>query len=76
MRNKILIFMAGLLLISLNVFADDVSIDSSGNVRTGVSNSNAELEVTGGSGEGGILGSASGTGASGVYGINTTYGNY
>ena len=61
---------------SFNVFADDVSIDSSGNVKTGVSNANAELEVTGASGEGGILGSASGTGASGVYGINTTYGNY
>lgn len=76
MMKKIMIFMAGLLLISLNVFADDVSIDSDGNVKTGVANANAELEVTGASGEGGILGSASGTGASGVYGINTTYGDY
>jgi hypothetical protein len=51
MKKKILIIMAGLLLISLNVFADDVSIDSSGNVKTGVSNANAELEVTDGLGE-------------------------
>jgi len=76
MKRKILILIAGLLLISLNAFADDVSIDSSGNVRTGVSNTNAELEVAGGSGEGGILGTTSGTGASGVYGINTSYGDY
>jgi hypothetical protein len=76
MKRGILILIAGLLLISHNVFADDVSIDSSGNVKTGVSNSNAELEVTGGSGEGGILGTASGTGASGVYGVNTSYGDY
>lgn len=74
--KKIIILIGVLLLMVSNIFADDVSIDSSGNVKTGVSNANAELEVTGASGEGGILGSASGTGASGVYGINTTYGNY
>jgi hypothetical protein len=76
MKKKILIIMAGLLLISLNVFADDVSIDSSGNVKTGVANTNAELEVTGGSAEGAIRGMTSGTGASGVYGINTTYSDF
>jgi len=76
MKKIKMIFMAGLLLISLNVFADDVSIDSNGNVKTGVSNSNAELEVTGGSGEGGILGTTSGTGATGVTGTNTTYNNF
>ncbi|MDH4232600.1 MAG: hypothetical protein OEW04_11310 [Nitrospirota bacterium] len=37
--------------ISLNVFADDVSRGSGGNVKTGVSNTNAELEAAGGSGE-------------------------
>jgi hypothetical protein len=77
MKRKVLIFIAGLLFISLRVFAqDDVSIDSSGNVKTGVSNTNGNLEVTGGSGEHGIVGSSSGTGAAGMYGINTTYGNY
>ncbi len=76
MKKTIFILMAVFMLTGFKVFADDVSIDSSGNVKTGVSNANAELEVTGASGEGGILGSASGTGASGMYGINTTYGNY
>lgn len=76
MKIRIVVLFVLFLLAASNVLADDVSIDSSGNVKTGVSNTNAELEVTGGSGEGGILGSASGTGASGVYGINTTYGNY
>jgi hypothetical protein len=77
MKGKVLILIAGLLLMSLNVFAqDDVSIDSNGNVKTGVSNTNGNLEVTGASGEHGIVGSTSGTGAAGVYGINTTYGNY
>jgi hypothetical protein len=75
MTKGILILMAGLLLISLNVFAqDDVSIDSSGKTTTGVTNTNGHLEVTGPSGKSSIVGSASGTGASGVYGINN--GNY
>ena len=74
--KKLLIILAGLLLMSLNVFADDVSIDSSGNVKTGVSNTNAELEVTGASAEGAIRGMTSGTGASGVYGVNTSFGDY
>jgi hypothetical protein len=77
MNKKILIFMAGLLLISNTVFAqDDVSIDSNGNVKTGVTNTSGNLEVTGASGEHGIVGSTSGTGAAGVYGINTTNNNY
>jgi hypothetical protein len=58
------------------VYADDVSIDSEGNVTTGVANPNANLEVTGASAEDAIVGSASGTGAAGVYGINTDNGNY
>jgi hypothetical protein len=77
MRKIILIFMAGLLLISNTVFAqDDVSIDSNGNVKTGVTNTSGNLEVTGASGEHGIVGSTNGTGAAGVYGINTTNNNY
>ncbi|RJR18073.1 MAG: DUF1566 domain-containing protein [Nitrospiraceae bacterium] len=76
MIGKIVTISIWILFLAANGFADDVSIDSSGNIRTGVANANAELEVTGASGEGGILGSASGTGASGVYGINTTSGNY
>jgi hypothetical protein len=72
MIRKVLIFIAGLLLISLPVFAqDDVSIDSNGNVRTGVSAS-GNFEVTGASGENGIVGATSGTGAVGVYGENTS----
>jgi len=71
--KKIFIIMVGLLLISLNVFAqDDVSIDSDGNVITGVSNTDGNLEVTGASGEDAIVGSTSGTGAAGVYGEHTT----
>ncbi|RJR19581.1 MAG: hypothetical protein C4581_04845 [Nitrospiraceae bacterium] len=76
MIRKISVVALCIILLAINAFADDVSIDSSGNVKTGVSNANAEFEVTGGSGEGGILGSASGTGASGVYGINTSFGDY
>ena len=73
MKN-ILGLVVGLVLLSLNVFADDVSIDSNGNVTTGVSNTNANLEVTGASGEDAIIGSASGTGAAGVYGEHRTGG--
>lgn len=62
--------------LSLPVAADDVSIDSSGNVRTGVSNTNGNFEVTGGSGEHAIVGSTSGTWAAGLYGVNSTYGTY
>jgi len=77
MKKTVIIVMMGLLLISLNVFAqDDVSIDSDGNVWTGVSNSSGNLAVFGASGEDAIVGSASGTGSAGVYGINTDNGNY
>jgi hypothetical protein len=75
MMNKVFLTLISLLLLTSSVFADDVSIDSDGNVETGVSSS-ANLEVTGASGEDAILGSASGTGAAGVYGVNTTYDNY
>jgi len=76
MTIRIVVLFVLSLLAASNVFADDVTIDSSGNVRTGVSNSNAELEVTGGSAEGAIRGMTSGTGASGVYGVNTSFGDY
>jgi len=70
MKITILVLVAGLLLTGVNTFADDVTIDSNGNITTGSSGS-GNLEVTGASGEDAIVGSASGTGASGVYGINT-----
>jgi uncharacterized protein YbdZ (MbtH family) len=58
----------------MNAHAEDVTIDGDGNLTTGSSNTNANLEVTGSSGEDGIIGSASGTGAAGVYGEHTTGG--
>ena len=77
MYKTICIVLMGLLLISLNALAqDDVSIDSDGNVSTGVSNTNGNLEVTGASGEDAIVGSASGTGAAGMYGVRTDNSNY
>jgi hypothetical protein len=76
MKKILLMLIAGLLLIGVNVFANDVSIDSDGNVTTGVSNPNANLEVIGASGEDAIQGSASGTGGAGVYGENATSGDY
>jgi len=56
--------------------AQDISIDSSGNLTTGSTNSNGNMEVTGASGQDSIVGSTSGTGAAGVYGGNTSSGNY
>ncbi|KPK01758.1 MAG: hypothetical protein AMK71_04385, partial [Nitrospira bacterium SG8_35_4] len=77
MKKKIMMYLMGLMLMSHPVFADDVLIDSSGNVKTGVSNTNGgNLEVTGASAEDAIMGFSSGTSAAGVDGINTTYGNF
>jgi hypothetical protein len=77
MKKIAMIMMVVMLLSASNVFAlDDVLIDSSGNVTIGISNSNANLEVTGASGEHGVVGETSGSGAAGVYGINTTNNNY
>ena len=74
--KKLLVMLSGILLLfGANALADDVSIDSSGNVTTGVSSS-GNLEVTGASAEKAIVGQSSGTGGSGVYGINTTSGSY
>ncbi len=75
MNKTCFMLMMSLLLIGVSAFADDVSIDSSGNVETGVSNTSANLEVTGALEENAIAGSTSGTGAAGVYGENTTSGN-
>lgn len=74
--KKILILTAIIILISITTFADDVTIDSSGNMTTGTSATDGNLEVIGSSGEDGIVGSTSGTGAAGVYGVNTTNSNY
>ena len=76
MKKTMLFLMMVFLLTGSYAFANDVSIDSDGNVTTGISNTDANLEVTGASGEDGIVGSTSGTGAAGVYGENTTSGNY
>jgi len=76
MNKKILALTFGFIFLALNAFGQDVTIDDSGNVTTGTSNTNANLEVIGESGEDGIVGSASGTGRSGVYGINTSNNNY
>jgi hypothetical protein len=76
MNKQILAIILGILLIALNVPAQDVTIDGSGNVTTGTSNTNANLEVTGESGEDGIVGSASSIGRSGVYGINSSNNSY
>jgi hypothetical protein len=75
MKKKISVLIIGFLLISSTVFADDVSIDSDGNVITGISSS-GNLEVTGASAEKAVVGLASGTGGTGVHGKNITYGNY
>ena len=60
--KKIVIFIGVILLFASGVFANDVSIDSTGNVTTGTSNTDANLEVLGASGEHGIVGETSGTG--------------
>ncbi|MBI5664778.1 MAG: hypothetical protein HZC49_06795 [Nitrospirae bacterium] len=73
--KHIIILIGAVLLLASNVFADDVYIDSSGNVTTGVPSA-GNLEVTGSSAEKAIVGQSSGTGGAGVYGINSTYGNY
>jgi hypothetical protein len=62
MKKSVCFILLCVLLLSPFVFADDVSIDSSGNVETGVSD-NADLEVTGASAEDAIVGSASRKGA-------------
>ena len=72
MKKPVFIFIAGLLLLCASAFAQDVIIDSDGNVTTGSSNTDGNLEVIGSSGEHGIVGSSSGTMAAGVYGVNTT----
>ena len=74
MKKTILVLIIVLMIVGVNAFADDVEIDSDGNITTGLSSS-SNLEVIGSSGEDGIVGSTSGTGASGVIGENTTYGN-
>ena len=71
MKNILFIVIAGLFVMGGSVFADDVSIDSDGNVTTGVSNTYGNLEVTGESAEHAIIGTTSGTGAVGVIGWNT-----
>ena len=76
MKKTILVLATGLLLIGSNIFAQDISIDSNGNLTTGTSNSYGNLKVTGESGEHAVAGETSGTGAAGAYGKNTDNNNY
>ena len=75
MKKAIMVLIAGLLLVGSNVLAQDVAIDSSGNLSIGTSNSYGNLKVTGESGEHAVAGETSGTGAAGVYGKSTTSNN-
>jgi hypothetical protein len=76
MNKKVLIMMLVILLISTSVYADDVTIDSDGNLATGTSNTDGKLEVFGTPAKHAIVGETSGGAAAGVYGINTNFGNY
>jgi hypothetical protein len=73
-----MMFAIGLLIIGINVSADDVVIDGGGNVETGVSSpiGGGNFDVTGAANEHAILGSASGSGFAGVYGesVDSGYG--
>ncbi len=74
--NKIAMFVAWFMLIGVNLFAQDILIDSNGNLITGTSNSYGNLKVIGNSGEHAVAGESNGTGAAGVYGKNTDQSNY
>jgi len=76
---KKMLFIAAVLLLFAASGAqaqDDVSIDENGNMQTGVSNTDGNLEVTAADGEDAIVGIANVIGDVGVYGINTTNGSY
>jgi hypothetical protein len=75
MKKKILILIVGVLLISTYIFAQDVFIDSSGNLEIGTSNPDGKLEVIGEINRDAMIGSSSGIGV-GVYGENTTSNSY
>ena len=75
------IILAIVIFTASSLIAQDVSIDSAGNVSAGVTNpgGSGNLDVTGNSGEHAVRGITSGTGAAGVYGENTDpsgYGGY
>ncbi len=76
MKKMCFILSMALILFGASVFANDIYIDGSGSMEMGTSNTNANFEVTGASAEDAIVGVASGTGAAGVYGINTDNNNY
>jgi len=64
------------LLIGVNVFAFDVTIDQDGNVTAGASGASGTLEVTGRSAGKAIIGIGNDTGGVGVYGIHQTNGDF
>ncbi len=75
MQRTLLVLLVVVLLIVAPAIANDVTIDSTGNIATGTS-AGGNLEVTASSGEHGIVGITDGTGAPGVSRENTTFGNY
>jgi hypothetical protein len=76
MKQIIFILLTGILIIGINVLANDVVIDSNGNVETGVSSpiGGGNLDVTGAPNEHAIVGSASGVAGAGVYGESSDSG--
>jgi hypothetical protein len=66
--KKLLVFIVVFIFLGVNAFGEDIYIDGDGNLQTGISNNMGNLKVTGASGEHGLVGEASGTGAAGVYG--------
>ncbi len=75
MRKIIVLLISSILLLSLNVFAQDMYIDTNGNVGIGTTNPTAGLEVEPGPNIDGVVGYSTGTGIS-IYGENKTSGNY
>jgi len=75
MNRIILVLITGLLSLSTGTFADNVSVDSKGNISIGVLNINGNFEVTGELGKYAIVGYSMST-AAGVYGINIPGNNY
>jgi len=75
MKSLIVVLLAGLMLISANVFAQDILIDSSGNIEVGATNTYGKLKVVGDSGRDAVEGVTSGTGYA-VHGVNATAGGF
>jgi hypothetical protein len=77
MKKNIACIALGVMILACTtlVNAQNVKIDSAGNISTNAVTSNAKLQVIGSSGQDGLVGTATGTDAAGVYGDHTT-GNF